>query len=46
MRSRRRAWGVVILGKVGVDGHLQIDDGMEDAASVAFSRDFGEEALD
>lgn len=36
----------VVLVEVVVDGHLQIDDGVEHAATDALSSDFSEEALD
>ena len=36
----------VVLFEVVVYGHLEIDDGAEDAATDAFSGDLGEESLD
>ncbi len=36
----------VVLFEVVVDGHLQVDDGVEYAATDALSGDLGEEPLD
>ena len=44
--SRRRAWVVVGLGEVAVDGRLEVDDGAEDAALEPSLGQGGEEAFD
>ena len=36
----------IVLGKIGVDGGLQVSDRAEDAAPDALAGDFGEEILD
>ena len=36
----------IVFGEVAVDGGLEVDDGMEDAALEAPLRQFGEEAVE
>src|SRR6516164_5968540 len=41
-----RFWVSIVLGKVGVDSALQVDDRAEDAAANALPGHLGEEVLD
>ena len=46
MGPDKRFWVSIVLGKIGVDSGLQVDDRAEDAAADALPGHLGEEVLD
>src|ERR1700737_3779705 len=42
----RRIWAGIVVGEIGIDGGLQLDDRAEDTAADALPRHLGEEVLD